>query len=83
MIDRSPPFGVKNGYGVAGCRAPVERGGTPTSNFSLEILEYCDESEALKREQYYLDLCEPEYNILKIAGSRLNSKHSEETIAKI
>ncbi len=58
---------VKNGY----------------SNFSLEILEYCDESEALKREQYYLDLCEPGYNILKIAGSRLNSKHSEETLAKI
>ena len=58
---------VKNGY----------------SNFSLEILEYCEKSEALKREQYYLDICEPEYNILKIAGSRLNSKHSEETIAKI
>jgi len=58
---------VKNGY----------------SNFSLEILEYCEKSEAISREQYYLDLCEPEYNILKTAGSRLNSKHSEETIAKI
>ena len=58
---------VKNGY----------------SNFSLEILEYCEKSESINREQYYIDLCEPEYNILKIAGSRLNSKHLEETIAKI
>lgn len=53
------------------------------SNFSFEILEYCEKSLAIKREQYYIDLYKPEYNILKTAGSRLGSKHSEETIAKI
>jgi len=53
------------------------------SNFSLEILEYCDRSDTLSREQYYLDLCEPEYNILKIAGSNLGYIHSENTLAKM
>jgi len=49
----------------------------------LEILEHCAPSEAISREQYYLDLLKPAYNILLIAGSRLGSKHSEETKAKI
>jgi group I intron endonuclease len=39
------------------------------SNFTLEILEYCDPSEAISREQYYLDSLNPEYNILLTAGS--------------
>lgn len=37
----------------------------------------------LKREQYYLDLFKPDYNILKKAGSRLGHKLSEETKDKI
>jgi len=67
------------------------------SAFSLSILEYIDISNLskedarkliLEREQYYLDLIfsenEPNtYNILKVAGSRLGSKHSEETITKM
>jgi group I intron endonuclease len=53
------------------------------SNFSLEILEYCDKSETISREQYYLDLLNPDYNILKIAGSSLGYKHSPETKAKM
>ncbi|UYZ01833.1 hypothetical protein OJ967_27730 (plasmid) [Peribacillus frigoritolerans] len=53
------------------------------SNFSLEILEYCDRSDTLSREQYYLDLCKPGYNILKIAGSNLGYIHSENTLAKM
>ena len=52
------------------------------SNFSLEILEYCEISEVIKREQYYFDLLKPEYNILTKAGSPLGRKHSEETIQK-
>ncbi len=47
------------------------------SNFSLEILEYCNIDVLIKREQYYIDLFKPEYNILKIANSRLGSKQSE------
>jgi group I intron endonuclease len=53
------------------------------SGFTLEILEYCQPTEAVSREQYYLDLLKPEYNILKTAGSSLGFKHSDETIAKI
>jgi len=32
----------------------------------------------IEREQYYLDNLKPEYNILKIANSRLGSKQSEQ-----
>jgi group I intron endonuclease len=49
------------------------------SNFSLDILEYCDKSILIEREQYYLDLLKPEYNILKTANSRLGHYLSEET----
>lgn len=51
-------------------------------NFKLEILEYCRADELITREQYYLDLLEPEYNILKHAYSLLGFKHSDENIAK-
>ena len=37
-------------------------------NFSLDILEYCKSELLIKREQYYIDLLKPEYNISKIAG---------------
>jgi group I intron endonuclease len=53
------------------------------SNFSLTILEYCEISELLTREQFYFDKLKPQYNILKIAGSSPNSKHSEYTKARI
>ena len=53
------------------------------SKFKLEILEYCDSSEVINREQYYLDHFKGEYNILSTAGSRLGSRHSEATRAKI
>lgn len=52
------------------------------SNFSLEILEYCTPLEPIEREQYYLDLFKPEYNILRTAGNSLGFKHSDETKAK-
>lgn len=51
-------------------------------NFILEILEYCRADELIKREQYYLDLLYPEYNILKHAYSLLGYKHTPENIAK-
>nr|QCW06890.1 hypothetical protein [Drechslerella brochopaga] len=52
-------------------------------NFSLEILEYCEKKEVLTREQYYLDLLNPEYNILQIAGSPLGRILPLETRIKI
>jgi len=38
------------------------------SNFSLDILEYCESDVLITREQYYIDLLKPEYNI------KVNSK---------
>jgi len=71
----------------------VERGGTPTSNFTalqppsaaaaasgaFSILEYCDKEMVIIREQYYIDLLQPEYNILQLAGSSLGYKHTPES----
>jgi excinuclease UvrABC nuclease subunit len=34
-------------------------------NFTLEILEYCNKNILIEREQYYIDLLKPEYNILR------------------
>ena len=53
------------------------------SKFSLEILEYCSPEIVIEREQYYIDLYKPEYNILKVAGSSLGRKTLEATKAKI
>jgi group I intron endonuclease len=52
------------------------------SDFRLEVLEYCDTSNIIEREQYYFNLIKPEYNILKTAGSSFGFKHTEETLAK-
>lgn len=46
-------------------------------------MEYCELDKVIEREQYYLDLLQPEYNILKKAGSLLGFKHSAYTIAKM
>jgi group I intron endonuclease len=53
------------------------------SNFQLEILEYCTKENAISREQYYIDLLKPEYNLNSTAGSRLGSVHTEETKLKM
>ena len=47
-------------------------------NFKLEILEYCDPNDVIKREQYYIDQLKPEYNILSTAGSSLGHKYKDE-----
>lgn len=47
------------------------------ASFSLEILEYCSIDQLLIREQYYFGVFNPEYNILKVAGSASGYKHSE------
>ena len=58
-------------------------------NFGIKILEFIEldinltkkeqKKTILKREQHYLDTIKPEYNILKIAGSRLGSSHTLKT----
>lgn len=53
------------------------------SAFRLEILEYCEPSQTIVREQYYLDQLLPEYNILLVASSSLGKLHTEEVKCKI
>lgn len=47
------------------------------------ILEYCTPEKCIEREQYYFDKLNPEYNVLKIAGSSFGYKHTEETLVKL
>lgn len=51
------------------------------SNFSLEILEYCDKDCVI--EQYFIDFFKPRYNVLKVAGSPLGYKHTPEALEKL
>lgn len=53
------------------------------SKFKLDILEFCDPKDLRKREQYYIDLLKPEYNVLKTAYSSLGYKHTKEALEKI
>lgn len=47
-------------------------------NFKFETIEYCNPNLLLVREQYYFDLLEPAYNKLKIAGSSIGWKMSQD-----
>nr|AVP25176.1 putative GIY-YIG homing endonuclease [Pertusaria plittiana] len=54
--------------------------------FSLsreEILEYSYKNNVISREQYYINILKPNYNIVKIAGSTLGYKHTPESLAKM
>lgn len=53
------------------------------SNFNLEILEYCDNMSILNREQNYIDILKPKYNLCPIAGSSLGRITREETKLKL
>lgn len=62
------------------CRALLKYG---YSKFKLEILEYCEPSVLIEREQYYIDTLNPEYNVLKVAGSLFGYKHTIESLEKM
>lgn len=47
------------------CKALLKYG---HSQFSFAILEYCDASNRIERENYYINLLEPKYNVLNVAG---------------
>ena len=54
------------------------------NSFIFEIIEIViDVNLILEREQHYLDLLKPEYNICKIAGNTLGIKLSDEHKKKI
>ncbi|RUS23416.1 hypothetical protein BC937DRAFT_88883 [Endogone sp. FLAS-F59071] len=52
-------------------------------SFSFVILEFCAIDQLLEREQFYITSLNPEFNVLKVAGSPLGYKHTEETKAKM
>ena len=59
------------------CRALLKHG---YSKFSLSILEYCEPSKCLEREDYYLKLWNPEYNIAKNSSAPFTGrKHTKES----
>lgn len=53
------------------------------ANFSFEILEFCPIEHLIDREQYYLDLLQPEYNTSFTAGSPLGYRHTNEALEKM
>ena len=53
------------------------------SKFKLDIIEYCDPAIIIKREQYYLNNLNIEYNILKVARSLKGFKHNITTIERM
>ena len=63
------------------CQALLKYG---YSNFSLQILEYCDKSECIKKETHYIEKLKPEYNIQLFPSTpMLGVKHRKESIAKL
>lgn len=48
-------------------------------NFSLYVREYCGIKDLIPREQYFIDLLTPPYNINPSANSRLGSKYTEDS----
>ena len=47
------------------------------------ILEFCPTEKLIEREQYYIDILKPEFNICKMAGSSLGRKYSEKSKRKM
>lgn len=52
-------------------------------SFRLDILEYCERSECISREQYYIDTLSPFYNICSKAGSSLGRLTTDSTRFKL
>jgi group I intron endonuclease len=51
--------------------------------FYFEIIEKCNSDICIEREQYWIDLLKPHYNLLKIAGSSFGRKCEQITREKI
>ena len=64
---------------------PLQRAWNKYGEDSFEFfeIELVDKKSLILREQFYLDLWKPEYNVCKVAGSQLGLKRSNETKEKI
>lgn len=63
---------LQNAYNIYGVDA-----------FEYSIIEVCEKCDVRQKEQYYIDLLKPRYNIQTTVGSSLGLKHTEETKLKI
>jgi len=52
------------------------------TDLQFSILEVCEQSELLQKEQHYIDTLNPYFNICKIAGNTLGVRCTEEKRAK-
>src|SRR4051794_9917631 len=53
------------------------------TSFVFEILEECAKDVVIEREQYYIDLLKPEYNISMFASNTTGVKTSDEVKEKL
>lgn len=53
------------------------------SSFRLDILEYCEKSECINREQFFIDTLSPYYNICTKTGSSLGRVTTDATRKKL
>jgi group I intron endonuclease len=51
--------------------------------FEFSVIEVCPVLSLIAREQYYIDLNQPVYNVSRVAGSSLGTKRSSESRAKM
>lgn len=51
--------------------------------FDFTLVEACEKSSLLAREQHYIDVLHPEYNICKVAGNTLGVLHTDQAKAKM
>ena len=52
-------------------------------NFDFNILQFCPPDLCIKKEQWFIDWVNPEYNICKIANSTLGYRHTDEAKLKM
>lgn len=76
-----PSYLTNSSLGSSAIRSALLKYGH--ENFMVGILEYTTYDELVLREQFYIDLLSPEYNILNLAYSSLGYKHTEESLNKI
>lgn len=74
----------KGNYGCTKLQRAWDKYGSDAFEFC--ILEFCEKSECLNKEQFYIETTQAVrcgYNICHRANSRLGAKHSDETKARI
>ena len=50
-------------------------------SFKVKILEYCDKEDTFTKEQYYIDLLKPKYNIPKVGVGGARSPSTKTRLA--